>query len=240
MNNLKFLSPSNSKTDKNSLLTFLLNLLPVIFCPGATPECTRICFGLFGTYAWKSSKEKQIRNSNLLKSNPEFFIASIAYEINQIVEKHGSNIAIRLNAISDYDFASVSYTSFDGEHYKNIFEQFPTVQFYGYTKVFSKFTDSLSIPNLYLTFSFSARNWSDCKKVLTLGGCVAIPFAEDFNPGSHFEGYPVINGELSDERFNDKPGSVVALSIKANQQNKDSAMIVRSIEQFKETVNKYK
>jgi len=240
MNNLKFLSPSNAKTDKNSLLTFLLTLSPVIFCPGATPECIKICFGLFGTYNWKSSKEKQVRNSTLLKSNPEFFISSIAYEIQQIIEKYGSDIAIRLNAISDYDFSGLSYTSFDGKHYKNIFAQFPGVQFYGYTKVFSKYTDSLTIPNLYLTFSFSARNWNDCKKVLILGGCVAMPFSEDYFHPKILAGYPVINGELSDERFQDKPRSIIALSIKANQQNKDSRMIIRSLSNFHETIDMYR
>jgi hypothetical protein len=112
----------------------------------------------------------------------------------------------RLNGTSDLPYEK--YRVFEGG--KNIFELFPDVQFYDYTKNWTRF-DKVLPSNYYLTFSRSETNHDKSMELLSRGINVAWVFTK---LPENFEGYEVINGDETDLRFLDKRGCIVGLKYK--------------------------
>ena len=115
---------------------------------------------------------------------------------------------IRLNGTSDIPFEKFKIEG------KNIFEHFPNVQFYDYTKNhirMYKFLDNLFPANYHLTFSRSETNDKESMKVLSMGGNVAMVF--DKVPET-YEGYHVIDGDKNDLRPLDERNVIVGLKFK--------------------------
>jgi len=126
-------------------------------------------------------------------------------------EKNGRKLAIRLNGTSDIDFP------------RSVFESFPTLQWYDYTKSAQKMSRYLCqnlAPNYHLTFSYSGENLTECKNVLAAGGNVAVVFSSNEFP-AHWQGYKVVNGEKSDLRFLDEKNVVVGLRAKGQARKKE-------------------
>jgi hypothetical protein len=137
--------------------------------------------------------------------NRQLFVETLDIEINKAIVRHPEDtVVFRLNGTSDIRWEKIPVNG-----YKNIFEAFPDVQFYDYTK--NPLRMALQIPNYDLTFSRSETNHADCMKVLKLGKNVAMVFRK---VPETFEGYKVINGDNSDLRFKDEKGVIVGLTYK--------------------------
>jgi hypothetical protein len=95
---------------------------------------------------------------------------------------------------------------------KTLFELFPDVQFYDYTKDYIKLEYRNKPKNYHFTYSFSGYNWDKCRKFLDSGINVAMVFKNALP--LTYQGYKVINGDLSDERYLDKKGVIVGLRYK--------------------------
>ncbi len=144
-------------------------------------------------------------------------------------QRKGKILAVRLNVLSDIRW----------ENYLPL-ETFQNVMFYDYTKHVSRFDGSGYIrENYYLTFSKSETNSDDCIKLLNSGANVTMVFHNDdkrrVGNRSKFQtlpktfwGFPVIDGDTTDARFQDKtgkPGYIVGLRLKsANKTVFDSAV----------------
>jgi hypothetical protein len=104
---------------------------------------------------------------------------------------------------------------------------FPTVQLYDYTKHPRPWERLL--PNYYLTFSLSECNENDALEALTHGINVSIPFSTRKGEAlpSHWRGYPVIDGDVSDVRHLDPRPCVVGLRAKGRAK-KDTSGFVRN------------
>jgi hypothetical protein len=218
-------------TKVNQIETYCIYLAPANIsgynlCSHSTPECRLGCLNTSGRAAVElKSNIHRISNSRVIKSrlfveNTEFFMDWIITEIeaNKILSnKKGFDFAVRLNGTSDIDWANVNVFG------KNIFELFPDIQFYDYTKNPNKFKNIAS--NYHLTFSYSGRNWAIANKLLKQGQNVAVVF--DVNKDSElpetFNGYEVINGDLTDYRPFDPKGVIVGLKWKkiADKQTND-------------------
>src|SRR5437899_141990 len=87
------------------------------------------------------------------------------------------------------------------------------ILFYDYTKV--PRPELRRRPNYHITFSRSETNWRLCELALSNGVNVAVVF--DVKRGKplpeQHEGYPVLDGDLSDLRFLDKRTSTHAVII---------------------------
>lgn len=114
--------------------------------------------------------------------------------------------AIRLNCTSDINLESFEL---DG---KNILQFFPDIQFYDYTKVFSRAELLDKYSNYDLTFSYDGENWDKCKELLEEGQRVAVVF-EDTLP-TEFRGYSVVDANGDDARFLDEGGVICGLTYK--------------------------
>ena len=214
---VQLLTTDNHKTVKGEVMgvkTLVLYLSPhkdnskgKNLCPKASEGCSKACLfnsGMSGMYANVANGRRN--KTELFLSDREWFMEKLIFEIKTAIKKYGSDwdIAIRLNGTSDIVWENIYYAG------KNIFEMFPTVQFYDYTKIGSRFNKPLP-KNYYLTFSRSESNESEVMDLLLRGFNIAWVFNKV--PTSYM-GYKVINGDESDVRFFDKKGVIVGLKYK--------------------------
>ena len=110
---------------------------------------------------------------------------------------------------------------------KTIFELFPKVQYYDYTKGFSRmkaFLDGKMPSNYHLTFSRSESNQAHCDIISELGGNVACVFRNQLP--ERWQGKRVVNGDESDLRFNDPQGCIVGLVEKGRAKKDESGFVL--------------
>jgi len=188
------------------------NNLRVNLCPNASQACIASCLntaGLAGVYPTILKARK--RKSNEFLADRIGFVDRLKKEIEVYKRRtpKGRKLVVRLNGTSDIDF-----TRYD------IFNSFPNTQFYDYTKSpqrMSKFLCGNLPKNYHLTFSFSGENLIECQNVLRGGGSVATVFSGGLP--THWQGYEVIDGDITDLRFLDKQNVVVGLKAKGKAKN---------------------
>jgi len=220
MYNRPLLTTNNTKTMKGEKLgykTYILYMSPYTFnstgknvCAYASKGCAESCLtgsGFGGMYL--SVKNGRIAKTEYWLSNRIEFLNKLRGEIEKAIKKYANDndtiVTFRLNGTSDISYES--HKVFDG---KNIFELFPDVQFYDYTKNHTRFNKPLP-SNYHLTFSRSETNHDKALEILSKGYNVAMVFDE---LPSTYEGYEVINADNDDLRFLDKKGVICGLKYK--------------------------
>jgi len=209
----KLLTDNNAKTikgEKQGWKTFILYMSPfnqnsqgINLCPHASKGCSKAC--LFGSGRGSMSTVEKGR-----KNKTEMYLHDRTLFMNMLVKeitKHSKKfdkLAIRLNGTSDIRFEKLKVNG------KTLMDLFPNVQFYDYTKNPFRFKSPLP-KNYHLTFSRSEDNHEIAMELLNKGINVAMVF--DSLPKS-FNGVEVINGDLSDLRFEDNKGVIVGLKYK--------------------------
>ena len=210
----------NPKTDKNLKIESLkkywikrLNLAPAKIsgyevCASKSKGCEGACLHEAGNPVFMPQKTLGRVNRTLLyfKDRAKFLSMMTReirnHEIN--CKKNDLKPVVRLNTTSDIMW----------ENHK-IFELFPNVQFYDYTKHFNrmiKYLKSDMPKNYHLTFSRNEANGFQATQVLKAGGNVAVVFRKEL-PES-YKGFKVINGDEHDLRFLDQKNVVVGLKEK--------------------------
>jgi len=220
---------SSAKIVKNlkvMQMTYVLYLAPATtsgynVCPNATDECKLGCLNTSGRarmeYITGATKIQDSRNkkTKLFFEHNDFFMAWLKAEIIAAklkAEKMGYGFSVRLNGTSDIDW-----------QHTGIFNEFPEISFYDYTKNFVKFNGIAK--NYDLTYSYTGYNWKIAESLLKQGFNVAVIFnVTDVNQfPKTFKGYNVIDGDETDYRINDAKGVIVALKWKniANKVNNE-------------------
>lgn len=215
-------------------------------CSHSTPECRLGCLNTSGRVAIEifsginRIENARIKKTKLFHEDKDYYMAWLITEIKSAQRKakcDGYYFSVRLNATSDINWNHIYY----GGH--NIFEIFPEVAFYDYTKNHTKFENIAS--NYHLTLSYTGRNWKKCNEILKQGHNVAIVFNvkhEKFLPKT-YKGYNVINGDLTDYRIADAKGIIVGLKWKriGNRENErkvlNSVFVVNPIKGFDKKIN---
>ena len=132
-----------------------------------------------------------------------------------ILEADGKEVLFRLNGTSDLDFLYMlkKYADFD-------FMATPdNVYFYDYTKILGKVKKYSHCTDKYrLTFSFSGTNKDECIEALQSGANVAMVYKK--NMPLVWNGFEVVNGDISDEEMFKYKSKVLALKLKGNKQKK--------------------
>jgi len=218
------------KSQKNSKqYTYIIYLAPAKtsgyqVCPFATKECKLGCLATSGHAGMEiASGGDRIQNARIKKTklffeHNEFFMEWVIEEIKKAkrkADKDGYYFSVRLNGTSDIDWQNAMFKGY------NLFQIFPDVQFYDYTKSHKKFENKPD--NYHLTYSYTGRNWDKCKVLLEAGHNVAMIFnvRKEADIPAMYKGYKVINGDLTDYRVADGKGIIVGLKWKriANKQN---------------------
>jgi len=218
MKRTPLLSTNNKKTikgEKLGYITYILYMSPFKsnslgknVCSHASKGCAESCLvgsGFGGMYT-AVMKGRMNKTEYFLKDRIEF-LNQVKTEIAKAVKKNEdkANITIRLNGTSDLPYEN--FKIFNG---KNIFEVYPDVQFYDYTKNWTRFDKALP-SNYHLTFSRSETNHKKAMELLGRGINVAMVF--DVTP-KEYEGYEVIDADKDDLRFLDPKGVICGLRYK--------------------------
>lgn len=195
-------------------------------CAMATKECITGCLNTSGRV--KMDTKNTIVNARINRTiafyeQREKFMNLLISEISMYknrAKSKGMDFSVRLNGTSD--LSPEIFKAFG----QNILELFPDVQFYDYTKVLNRVRLTEKYSNYHLTFSYTGQNWEDCKEALKNNVNVAVIF--DVKKGQPlpltFNGYKVIDGDISDYRPNDQTPCIVGLRWKviANRENNEA------------------
>jgi hypothetical protein len=219
MNKKPLLTTNNYKTmkgEKLGYITYILYMSPFTanstgknVCSHASKGCAEACLvgsGFGGMYA-NVAKGRREKTEYFLHNRIEF-LYQVKSEIERAIKKNEGKaiVTIRLNGTSDLPYENLRV--FEGN--KNIFEIFPNIQFYDYTKNYLRFDRELPA-NYHLTFSRSETNHTKAIEMLKRGFNVAMVFDE---LPKTFGGFEVVNGDESDLRFLDKKNVIVGLKYK--------------------------
>jgi hypothetical protein len=233
----KLLSTANPKIQKGTklgYLSFILHLAPSDLsgkntCPKATAGCAAACLNTAGRGGMfkKGENTNMIQKARIRKTVQFFFdrdqfMLDLAYDIQKAVafaKKQGLTPVIRLNGTSDLSWEKYEVPVFCT---KNIFELFPTVQFYDYTKVLGR--KVADIKNYHLTFSKADGNDADVAKAIAQGYNIAAVFDE---MPAEYMGLPVINADETDLRFLDPKGCIAGLKAKGRAKKDYSGFVIR-------------
>lgn len=212
------------KSQQRGYRTWILHLLPGNLsgdevCVKRSPACSEACLNFAGRGKMKKVQAGRLRKTRLYFDNRDAFMKELRDDIRraQLTALREDLIpCIRLNGTSDIPWEKVRY---EGE---NVFESFPALQFYDYTKIVGRKTAAHK--NYHLTFSRSENNDRDVAKALAQGMNIAVVF--DTLPKTYLN-RSVISGDQDDLRFLDPANVVVGLSAKGRARRDTSGFVVR-------------
>ena len=188
------------------------------------------------------------KKTNFILTDRRGFMLDLIRRINNLIklaDKKGLIPVVRLNGTSDIPFENIKikacFTALNNGEvkpigdtligaYYNIFELFPDITFYDYTKYpLNKRGNNKTLgyniannkgwnrlPDNYdLTFSLAENNWTRAKAYLdNKEGRVSAVFSH--NIPKTYKGYKVINGDNSDLRFLEPKGLIIGLKFKGS------------------------
>ena len=235
---MKLLSTGNPKVLKGmsqGYNTYILHLAPADVsgyetCPKRTAGCTAACLNLAGRggmfkrgESTNVIQEARKRKTKMFFENRAEFMALLVKDIELAIKQSkrlGLTPVFRLNGTSD-----LAWEKYEVPGARNIFELFPTVTFYDYTKILGRKVKD--IPNYHLTFSAADGNDADVVKAIQQGYNVATVFGikKTLPMPETYMGLPVFNGDESDLRFLDPHGVVVGLYAKGKAKKDTSGFV---------------
>lgn len=230
---LVLLTVSNTKMAKSpkyGYLSLLLHLRPYTgsgynVCQYATPGCSGACLNFAGRGQMNMVQLARVRRTKLFFEDRETFMRMLVADIRtgiRCAERKGFIPCFRLNGTSDIPWERVKVPH-EG---KTVFELFPDITFYDYTKY--PYGKRNNLPENYLlTYSYAgdapgsgefAQEW------LEQGYNVAVVFSPELP--ETFWGYRVIDGDTHDLRFLDPRPAIVGLRPKGNAKKDTSGFVV--------------
>ena len=166
----------------------------------------------------------RLRKAQWFYSDREGFMLQLMQDIAKhqtSCEKRGIQAVVRLNGTTDIRWELVKVQGY------TIFELFPRVQFYDYTKIANRNTSH--IENYHLTWSYSGaseRYAAMMQTAVEKGMNVATVFRKAYNEKA-WMGLPVVDGDKDDLRIKDpKGGHIVALYAKGKAKKDQSGFVV--------------
>ena len=256
MSNYKLLGVgTNAKTvkgDGSEYLTAILYMTPYKVwvetlgrysnsCPMAEQAgCIDACLNTAGRGAFNNVQSARMRKAQWFYNDRAGVMDTLFEDGTKFVnycKKRNIQPCVSLNGTTDIQWELIPIPNIvKGEPKKNIFEQFPDVQFYDYTKIANR-RKVKDIPNYHLTWSYSGadpRYAAMLDTAITNGMNAAVVFRSNFikvvpKCWHKWQGYPVIDGDKDDLRFLDpKGGHIVALYAKGKAK-KDTSGFVQEV-----------
>ena len=240
MSNYKLLGVgTNAKTikgDGSEYLTAILYMTPYkIMVDGKSfnscamakqASCIDACLYTAGRGAFNNVQTARQRKAEWFYKDRVGFMKQLYDDIKKFQTYcHKRNIqpCVRLNGTTDIRWELIKIGAY------NIFDWFPEVQFYDYTKIANR--KCKDIPHYHFTWSYSNANSEYAKlldKALEQGMNAAVVYRKEYHKPK-WQGYPVIDGDSDDLRFLDpKGGHIVALYAKGKAK-KDTSGFVQEV-----------
>lgn len=186
--------------------------------------CIESCLNTAGRGAMHSVQDARERKAQWFYSDREGFMIQLMQDIAKFqtyCNKRDIQPVIRLNGTTDIRWELIKVDGY------TIFELFPRVQFYDYTKIANRNTSH--IENYHLTWSYSGANEAYAgmmETAISRGMNVATVFRKAL-AAKTWKGLPVVNGDKDDLRILDpKGGHIVALYAKGQAKKDTSGFVV--------------
>jgi hypothetical protein len=235
MRNLLSVS-SDAKTVKGEQLGFLTGILYLapadlsgyqVCALALLAKCKDPCLNSAGRGAFNTVQAARIAKTKRFFEDRDAFMQDLIFSIESLAKKAkrlGLTPLVRLNGTSDITWEHIYVGGL------NIFERFPDINFYDYTK----HPGRKNIPKNYdLTFSYSgAVSFIPIVKKAALNTSLsrmAAVFDKVENIPETFQGLPVVPGDNSDVRHLDPINSVVALYAKGRARHDKTGFVVRAL-----------
>ena len=203
---------ANAKLAKSATPSYGLSLAPANLsgynvCPWSTPMCRSGCLNTAGRGEQGSVQRGRILKTQFLAENPTAFFVLLEHEIRLAVKRHG-RILMRLNVYSDLRWERFAPWLFDIEG----------VDWYDYTKSYARAFESADwSPNYVLTASAHERTTPIQIMALRAAG---VSVAQVF---TRIPSRGVVNGDLTDDRYHEPKGVLVALKAKGKMRKNPAA-----------------
>lgn len=227
----KLLSVNNTKINKSNKMentnywSTLMHLRPINtrICPYQDiAKCKNACLVTAGRGKFSNVQEARQRKTELFLNNRNEFMSQLITDIQKFIracQRKNKKPALRLNGTSDIQWENIKV---DGQ---NLFEMFPDVQFYDYTKIPTRKVEQYQ--NYHLTWSYSEANEKYAEYFNKVPYNKAVVFNGDLP--KTFKGLEVIDGDIHDMRFLDKPNVVVGLRAKGEAKKDDTGFVIQPL-----------
>lgn len=231
--------PKTVKGQKQGYLTAILHFAASDLsghnvCAKASAWCRKLCLTFSGhggigldSFRLNTTQMARIRRTRWFYRDRKAFMAALVHELELFLlrcEREGMIPVLRLNGTSDGRWERFGCFR-KGKWYRNIFEAFPEIQGYDYTKIGRRKRSFERLghewpSNYHLTFSRAEDNEAATIEALENGENVAVVF--DTRKGEALpplwtigaNTYQVIDGDEDDLRFLDPAGVIVGLRAK--------------------------
>ena len=232
----KLLTINNPKTLKGFMkydkyITAIMHLKPINtkICPYQDiAKCKEACLNTAGRGGiFKKGETTNViqdarqRRTDMYLNDYDNFMELLIKEITKFSNyctKKDRLPCVRLNGTSDIQWEHKLYKG------KTIFQHFPDIQFYDYTKIPTRKTQDIS--NYHLTWSYSEANMKYAQWFDKLKHNIAVVFSGDMPV--MFKGLKVIDGDSHDMRFLDEPNVVVGLKAKGKARKDTSGFVIHT------------
>ena len=210
-----FLSEPNTKIAKNRVPTISFTGTPARVsgfnaCTNSTKSCRALCIRYTGRLEMPHSMQVGDTRMRFLTEQPDAACSLIHWETLALAEKTPGLVGRRLNVVTD-----IQWEDFAGWLFTDAPDNVVT---YDYTKHWDR--DEFPADRYRLTFSATERHGIDAIRDKTATGAnVAVVFpAEHKTAGypDYWHGIPMLDGDLTDFRWDDPTGHVVALYAKGH------------------------
>jgi len=218
---------NNAKTvkgQKKGYKTAILYLAPSSqsgfnVCPMASEGCKKACLYTAGHGAFNNVQQGRINKTRWYIQERNTFMSQLRKEISNHIKNcsnKGFIPCIRLNGTSDISFENTG-----------IFDEFPDVQFYDYTKIYKralKYVNGQYPSNYHLTYSLNEDNYKEAFDILLKGGNISAVFRNELP--ETYKGYRVINADETDLRFTDDNNIIAGLMAKGKAKKDYSGFVL--------------
>jgi hypothetical protein len=228
---------ADAKTTKGETLGFLTGIL--YLAPATTTkwntcsmakiaQCDKACLYTAGRGAMTSVQKARIAKTEWFFTERNTFMQQLVVDITKLINKarkQGLQPLVRLNGTSDIRWEAVSFVDINGVEQTNIFDVFPDVQFYDYTKDANR----KALPSNYdLTFSYSGVEGFQpfVDKAVSKGMRMAVVFRKEIDIPMTFKGIKVVSGDKSDVRHLDDDAVIVGLYAKGQAKLDNTGFVV--------------
>lgn len=216
---------SQTKLAKSKRPTYGLTLAPADasgfnVCQWSTPNCRAACVLVTGgRNRFDNVREAHNVKTQVLAAHPQAFVTVLAWELGKAVKRHGG-IDFRPNVASDLRWERIAPALL----------AIPGVRTYDYTKAPAAHREPTD--NYRLTFSVSERPASEREAIdyLSSGHNAAVVFAtlKGSPLPATWNGFDVIDGDVTDSRVDDRAGTVVGLRAKGDARGTDAGGFVKA------------
>ena len=227
---------TNAKTvkgDGSEYLTAILYMTPwkvmvegkqFNSCPMAEQaSCIDACLYTAGRGAFNNVQAARMRKTEWFYRDRSSFMRQLLDDILKFeayCEKRDIQPCVRLNGTTDIRWENIRFDA------HTVFEFFPSVQFYDYTKISNRKTKDIF--NYHLTWSYSGANVQYADKLqdaLDNGMNAAVVFRKEYKL-PEWRGINVTDGDKDDLRFLDPSNSIVALYAKGKAKKDTTGFVV--------------